>query len=46
MYDTINLRIKKSEANGVNFINETPRYMNDIGEHNYSGEIEIGRAHV
>ena len=41
MYDTINLRIKKSEANGVNFINETPRYMNDIGEHNYSGEIVI-----
>lgn len=41
MYDTINFRLFQSEAGGVDFLAETPCYLENVGEHNYNGEIVI-----
>lgn len=39
MIDTLNIRLRVEENGGVDFLAETPCYLNNIGEHNYSGEI-------
>ena len=41
MYDTVNFRLLQSEAGGVDFLAETPCYLENVGEHNYNGEIVI-----
>ena len=41
MYDTVNFRLLQSEAGGVDFLAETPCYLENIGEHKYNGEIVI-----
>lgn len=41
MYDTVNFRLLQSEAGGVDFLSETACYLENVGEHNYNGEIVI-----
>lgn len=41
MYDTVNFRLLQSKAGGVDFLAETPCYLENVGEHNYNGEIVI-----
>lgn len=41
MYDTVNFRLLQSEARGVDFLAETPCYLENVGEHYYSGEVVI-----
>ena len=41
MYDTVNFRLLQSEAGSVDFLAETPCYLDNVGEHNYNGEIVI-----
>lgn len=41
MYDTVNFRMLQSEAGGVDFLSETACYLENVGEHNYNGEIVI-----
>ena len=41
MYDTVNFRLLQSEVGGVDFLAETPCYLENVGEHNYNGEIVI-----
>ena len=41
MYDTVNFRLLQSEAGGVDFLAETPCYLENVGEHNYNGDIVI-----
>ena len=42
MIDTVNLRLTAAEAEGVSFIDEIPRYLTDVGTHQYSsGEVLI-----
>lgn len=41
MYDTVNFRLLQSEAGDVDFLAETPYYLENVGEHNYNGEIVI-----
>lgn len=36
MYDTINFKLSHDEAGGVNFIEETPCYLDDVGQHLYN----------
>lgn len=37
MYDTIFFNITEAEAGGVDFLSETPCYLERLSEHNYSG---------
>jgi hypothetical protein len=41
MYDTVNFRLSQYEAGGVDFLKETPSYLENVGEHNYSGDVVI-----
>lgn len=41
MYDTINFRLFQNEAGNVDFLSEIPCYLENVGEHNYNGEIVI-----
>ncbi len=41
MYDTINFRLQKSEAGDIDFLAETPCYLENVGEHYYNGETVI-----
>lgn len=41
MYDSINFRLLQSKAGGVDFLSETACYLENVGEHNYNGEIVI-----
>ena len=41
MYDTVNFMLLQSEACGVNFLSEIPRYLKNVGEHYYSSGIVI-----
>lgn len=41
MYDTVNFRLFQSEAGGVDFLSETACYLENVGEHYYSGETVI-----
>lgn len=37
MYDTVFLRLTQAEVNGVDFLEEVPCFLEDMGEHIYSG---------
>jgi len=37
MYDTVFLRLTQAEVNGVDFLEEVPCFLEDVGEHIYSG---------
>ena len=39
MIDTLNVRLRVEDNGGVDFLAETPCHLNNIGEHNYSGDI-------
>lgn len=41
MYDSINFRLLQSEAVGVDFIEETAAYLENVGEHTYSGDVVL-----
>ena len=42
MYDTVNFWLPQSRAGGVDFLTETPYYLENVGEHIYNnGEIVI-----
>ena len=41
MYDTVNFRLLQSEAGGVDFLAETPCFLENVGEHKYNDEIVI-----
>ena len=41
MYDTVNFRLSQYEAGGVDFLKEIPSYLENVGEHNYSGDVVI-----
>lgn len=41
MYDTVNFRLIQSKAGSVDFLAETPCYLENVGEHNYNGDIVI-----
>lgn len=41
MYDTVNFRLLQSEAVGVDFIEETAAYLEDVGEHIYEGSMWV-----
>lgn len=41
MYDTVNFRLLQSEAGGVDFLAETPCFLENVGEHYYNGEVVI-----
>ncbi len=42
MYDTVNFWLPQSKAGGVDFLTETPYYLENVGEHIYNnGEIVI-----
>ena len=37
MYDTVFLRLTQAEVSEVDFLKEIPCFLEDVGEHNYSG---------
>lgn len=37
MYDTVFLRLTQAEVNGVDFLESVPCFLEDVGEHIYSG---------
>jgi len=42
MYDTVNFKLKNTEVSGIDFLDETPQYLEAItGEHNFNGEMVI-----
>ena len=41
MLDTVNFRLLQSEANNMDFLSETPCYLENVGEHYYNGEAVI-----
>ncbi len=41
MYDSVNFRLLQSEADGVNLLEEIPCYLDNVGEHNYNGDVMI-----
>lgn len=41
MYDSVNFRLFQSEVGGVDFLAETPCYLENVGEHNYNGDVMI-----
>ncbi len=45
MYDTVNFRLLQSKAGSVDFLAETPCYLENVGEHNYNGEMVITGNH-
>ncbi len=41
MFDTVNFKLLQSEAGNVDFLSETPCFLEGIGEHYYGGEVVI-----
>ena len=41
MFDTVNFRLWQSEVKGVDFISETPCYLENVGEHYWGNELSI-----
>ena len=42
MYDSVNFKLKNTEVSGIDFLDETPQYLDTItGEHNFNGEAVI-----
>ena len=41
MYDSVNFRLLQSEAGEADFLAETPCFLENVGEHNYNGEMVI-----
>lgn len=37
MYDTVFFRLTKADANGVDFLEDLPRFLGDVGVHDYRG---------
>lgn len=37
MFDSVNFRITQDEAGGVDFLSETARFLDNVGEHTYNG---------
>ncbi len=37
MYDTVFFRLTKADANGVDFLEDLPRFLDDVGVHDYRG---------
>ncbi|MCD8301526.1 MAG: hypothetical protein LUC44_00740 [Prevotellaceae bacterium] len=44
MYDTINFKLKADDVQGVDFLEETPCYIDDVAYHNYSGQEVVTGA--
>lgn len=43
MYDSVNLRLTRSEYNGVDFLSEIPCYIADVSEHHFkNGVVFVG----
>ena len=38
MYDSIHFRLQNSEATGIDFLNEIPQYLDNVGEHYYNSD--------
>lgn len=41
MYDSINFKLLQAEAGGVDFLEEIPCYLDNVGQHNYNGDVVI-----
>lgn len=41
MYDTIYLRLTQAEVQGVDFLSETPCYLEDVAEHTFTGGLVL-----
>lgn len=41
MYDSVNFRIGHEEAGNVDFLSETPCYLDNVGEHRYGGDVVV-----
>jgi hypothetical protein len=41
MYDSINFKLLQAEAGGVDFLEEIPCYLDNVGQHNYSGDVVV-----
>lgn len=41
MYDSINFKLLQVEAGGVDLLEEIPCYLDNVGQHNYDGDIVI-----
>jgi hypothetical protein len=41
MYDNINFKITQNEVSGINFLEEIPRYFEEIGSHNFNDSTVI-----
>lgn len=41
MFDTVNFRLFQSEAAGIDFLAKTSCYLENVGQHNYNGDIVI-----
>lgn len=41
MYDTVNFKLTTDNVKGVDFLQETPCYLEDVAFHDYSGETVI-----
>ena len=37
MFDTVFFRLTKADANGVDFLEDLPRFLDEVGVHDYSG---------
>ena len=41
MFDTVNFKLLQSDVGGVDFLSETACLLENVGEHNYNGEIVL-----
>lgn len=41
MFDTINFKLLQAEVGGVDILTATPYLLDNVGEHNYNGDIII-----
>lgn len=37
MFDSVNFRLTQAEVSGVDFLTETPCFLDDVGEHHFTG---------
>lgn len=45
MYDSVNCKLTLAEVSGIDFLSETPCYLDDVAEHQYSsGLVVTGKA--
>lgn len=45
MYDSVNCKLTLAEVKGIDFLSETPCYLDEVAEHNYSsGLVVTGKA--